>query len=107
MPQNGHAPMPVPSVPVPHQRMANGLRGGFEGARSPPNSKSMSTLSPSIASTSLTVLPPGTSHVPCKFFLQGACQAGNACPFAHDVTVGVCKYFQKVRDALDDAWNLH
>jgi hypothetical protein len=42
--------------------------------------------------------PPNTSHVPCKFFRQGACQAGNACPFSHDIgqaTETVCKYFAK------------
>ncbi|KAF8866312.1 hypothetical protein BDZ45DRAFT_735588 [Acephala macrosclerotiorum] len=45
--------------------------------------------------------PPGrqnTSHVPCKFFRQGACQAGAACPFSHDLastTDNVCKYFAK------------
>jgi hypothetical protein len=41
-----------------------------------------------------------TSHVPCKFFRQGACQAGNACPFSHDLGAAsetVCKYFAKVR----------
>lgn len=40
-----------------------------------------------------------TSHVPCKFFRQGACQAGNACPFSHDLGSAaetVCKYFAKV-----------
>lgn len=40
-----------------------------------------------------------TSHVPCKFFRQGACQAGNACPFSHDIGASaetVCKYFAKV-----------
>ncbi|KAG5915228.1 hypothetical protein E4U42_000095 [Claviceps africana] len=39
-----------------------------------------------------------TSHVPCKFFRQGACQAGNACPFSHDLGAAsetVCKYFAK------------
>ncbi|KAH8592360.1 hypothetical protein B0O99DRAFT_689837 [Bisporella sp. PMI_857] len=39
-----------------------------------------------------------TSHVPCKFFRQGACQAGQSCPFSHDLnsTVdNVCKYFAK------------
>ena len=39
-----------------------------------------------------------TSHVPCKFFRQGACQAGNSCPFSHDLTNtndNVCKYFAK------------
>ncbi|KAI7927336.1 hypothetical protein ACKVWC_006201 [Pyricularia oryzae] len=42
--------------------------------------------------------PPNTAHVPCKFFRQGACQAGNACPFSHDLsnaTENVCKYFAK------------
>ncbi|KAH7018166.1 uncharacterized protein B0I36DRAFT_253690 [Microdochium trichocladiopsis] len=50
--------------------------GRFEGPRSPPN----------------------TSHVPCKFFRQGACQAGSACPFSHDLgnaAETVCKYFAK------------
>ncbi|KAF2834806.1 hypothetical protein M501DRAFT_909881, partial [Patellaria atrata CBS 101060] len=40
-----------------------------------------------------------TSHVPCKFFRQGACQAGKACPFSHSTEpaseVAPCKYFQK------------
>ncbi|EMG46037.1 LEE1 Zinc finger protein LEE1 [Candida maltosa Xu316] len=41
------------------------------------------------------------SHVPCKFFRQGICQAGNSCPFSHnlDGALGAdklpCKYFQK------------
>ncbi|KAL2151777.1 hypothetical protein VTH82DRAFT_6875 [Thermothelomyces myriococcoides] len=42
--------------------------------------------------------PPNTSHVPCKFYRQGACQAGNACPFSHDLSAAaetVCKYFAK------------
>ncbi|TWU72670.1 hypothetical protein ED733_002869 [Metarhizium rileyi] len=42
--------------------------------------------------------PPNTSHVPCKFFRQGACQAGNACPFSHDLGASaenICKYFAK------------
>ncbi|KAL2262609.1 hypothetical protein VTK26DRAFT_743 [Humicola hyalothermophila] len=42
--------------------------------------------------------PPNTSHVPCKFFRQGACQAGNACPFSHDLNAAsetICKYFAK------------
>lgn len=40
-----------------------------------------------------------TSHVPCKFFRQGACQAGTACPFSHDLgsaAENICKYFAKV-----------
>lgn len=41
------------------------------------------------------------SHVPCKFYRQGVCQAGNSCPFSHnlDGALGAdklpCKYFQK------------
>ncbi|KAK9466505.1 hypothetical protein V1512DRAFT_208720 [Lipomyces arxii] len=39
------------------------------------------------------------SHVPCKFFRQGACQAGNTCPFSHSIDSQLeqapCKYFQK------------
>lgn len=39
------------------------------------------------------------SHVPCKFFVQGNCQAGDSCPFSHDLNSAVseqtCKYFQK------------
>lgn len=41
------------------------------------------------------------SHVPCKFFKQGICQAGKSCPFSHDLdgSTGAdklpCKYFQK------------
>ncbi|KAJ5667952.1 uncharacterized protein N7477_006522 [Penicillium maclennaniae] len=40
-----------------------------------------------------------TKHVPCKFFRQGACQAGPACPFLHSTDSAVdyapCKYFTK------------
>ncbi|KAF2478087.1 uncharacterized protein BDR25DRAFT_7890 [Lindgomyces ingoldianus] len=83
---NGNGPVPVPGGP--HSRMGNGhghgaanLRGlGFEGQRSPPNNKS-------------------TSHVPCKFYRQGACQAGKACPFLHSdeplAERAPCKYFTK------------
>ncbi|SJM86308.1 uncharacterized protein ZBIST_2789 [Zygosaccharomyces bailii] len=40
------------------------------------------------------------SHVPCKFYRQGACQAGQSCPFSHslDALVGdqtPCEYFKK------------
>ncbi|EEB08059.1 zf-CCCH type zinc finger protein [Schizosaccharomyces japonicus yFS275] len=36
-------------------------------------------------------------HVPCKFFRQGACTAGNNCPFSHslDNERSPCKYFLK------------
>jgi len=38
------------------------------------------------------------SHVPCKFFRQSICQAGDKCPFSHDLdndSPAICKYFQK------------
>ncbi|KAF2007913.1 hypothetical protein P154DRAFT_419145 [Amniculicola lignicola CBS 123094] len=81
---NGNGPVPVPAGAG---RVGNGhshgqsMRGmGFEGARSPPNGKS-------------------TSHVPCKFYRQGACQAGKACPFLHSdepfAERAPCKYFTK------------
>ncbi|KAJ9648695.1 hypothetical protein H2199_000608 [Coniosporium tulheliwenetii] len=82
---NGNGPVPVPSGPP--ARMGNGhpqhMRGmaGFDGPRSPPSGGK------------------NTSHVPCKFFRQGACQAGKACPFMHSTEpstdVAPCKYFQK------------
>lgn len=37
--------------------------------------------------------------MPCKFYLQGTCQAGRTCPFSHDVESTTrpapCKYFAK------------
>ncbi|KAI9820894.1 MAG: hypothetical protein M1832_003527 [Thelocarpon impressellum] len=79
--RNGHA-VPVPAGP-PH-RTGNGqpraMPPAFDGPRSPPGGKN-------------------TSHVPCKFFRQGACQAGKACPFSHAVDATSvqtpCKYFAK------------
>ncbi|EPE34362.1 CCCH zinc finger [Glarea lozoyensis ATCC 20868] len=76
------------SLNIPPPTAANGNSGGpppvggmgrFDGPRSPPGRQN-------------------TSHVPCKFFRQGACQAGSACPFSHDLastTENVCKYFAK------------
>ncbi|KAK5993072.1 Protein cps3 [Cladobotryum mycophilum] len=50
------------------------------------------------SSHSMPRSPPNTSHVPCKFYRQGTCQAGNACPFSHDLGAAaenICKYFAK------------
>lgn len=89
---NGNGPMAVPGGRI----NANGGGGGgggngnghganlrdmgFAGPRSPPNNKN-------------------TSHVPCKFYRQGACQAGKACPFLHSdepiTERAPCKYFTK------------
>ncbi|KAJ5594531.1 uncharacterized protein N7459_000739 [Penicillium hispanicum] len=75
----GRAPLPVPSgLQNGHSRNPSGL----DMARSPPNPTSKNT-----------------KHVPCKFFRQGACQAGPACPFLHSTDAAVdyapCKYFTK------------
>ncbi|EEH07828.1 conserved hypothetical protein [Histoplasma capsulatum G186AR] len=81
-----HAPLPAPSGSTAHMqnghvRNMSGLPP-FDMARSPPNPTSKNT-----------------KHVPCKFFRQGACQAGPACPFLHstDSTIdsAPCKYFTK------------
>ncbi|KAF2227775.1 hypothetical protein BDZ85DRAFT_271300 [Elsinoe ampelina] len=73
---NGHMPMVIPG-------QARGMQtygSGFSGARSPPKQKS-------------------TSHVPCKFFPIGQCQAGAACQFSHDLDPtrqnAPCKYFAR------------
>lgn len=84
MPTNGGITVPSGPNPVPQQQQPPGLTGvpvpPFEGSRSPPNSKNL-------------------SHVPCKFFRQGTCQAGKACPFSHSADPASdqapCKYFQK------------
>ncbi|KAL4959967.1 putative spindle poison sensitivity protein Scp3 [Aspergillus stella-maris] len=77
----GRAPLPVPSGPQHPQNGHSRNPSGFDmAARSPPNQSN-------------------TKHVPCKFFRQGACQAGPACPFLHstDATIeyAPCKYFTK------------
>ncbi|KAJ5930735.1 Zinc finger CCCH-type [Penicillium verhagenii] len=75
----GRAPLQVPSgLQNGHSRNPSSL----DMARSPPNPSNKNT-----------------KHVPCKFFRQGACQAGPACPFLHstDSTIDYapCKYFSK------------
>lgn len=60
-----------------------------------------------MTSPTVTNTTPGTSstknlsHVPCKFYKQGICQAGSSCPFSHNLLGSLaadklpCKYFQK------------
>lgn len=102
---NGNGPVPVPGGS--HGRAGNGhshgaqmREMGFGGPRSPPNNKSKPQKFPSDL-LRLTTL--GTSHVPCKFYRQGQCQAGKACPFLHSdeplAERAPCKYFTKVRIA--------
>ncbi|KAI1773809.1 hypothetical protein F4818DRAFT_449107 [Hypoxylon cercidicola] len=64
----------------------------------PTQTNAMSPIVPSHGRFDGPRSPPNTSHVPCKFFRQGACQAGSACPFSHDLGTAaetVCKYFAK------------
>ena len=93
----------------------------FEGPRSPPStcnpdlllSPAYTTIRRALGPSRgtrrhsrhqiLTVAVTDTSHVPCKFFRQGTCQAGKACPFSHDLgsaSETICKYFAKVRSAV-------
>ncbi|KAB2571513.1 putative spindle poison sensitivity protein scp3 protein [Lasiodiplodia theobromae] len=94
-------------VPIQH-RMGNGHQGhvrgmsGFDGPRSPPNSKSERLRHKKHSQKTTTADPTelkGTAHVPCKFYRQGVCQAGKACPFLHTNDLATetapCKYFQK------------
>ncbi|KIX00709.1 uncharacterized protein Z518_09774 [Rhinocladiella mackenziei CBS 650.93] len=91
-PRNGFGSSGEKAVPVPGSTLVgnevdrkSSLGSGqplFDMARSPPNASSKNT-----------------KHVPCKFFRQGACQAGNACPFSHSLDPmsqqAPCKYFMK------------
>ncbi|KAL9000819.1 MAG: hypothetical protein Q9169_000573 [Polycauliona sp. 2 TL-2023] len=75
------APHALTSNGEPSRRSTMSMNGlPFHSARSPPNAKN-------------------TSHVPCKFFRLGQCQAGKACPFSHSTEVSSvdtpCKYFAK------------
>lgn len=108
---NTKSSMPVPKAPLaptangdtPHRNpipMAGGMP--FNAARSPPNAKSKHSelFQRRVAAYST----PDTSHVPCKFFRLGQCQAGKACPFSHSTDVSSvdtpCKYFAKVSNPL-------
>ncbi|KAF2720115.1 hypothetical protein K431DRAFT_227279, partial [Polychaeton citri CBS 116435] len=72
-------PMPVPSGAYPGDEGGT-MRAPGHMPRSPPKNKN-------------------TAHVPCKFFMQGQCQAGRTCPFSHDPESAMrptpCKYFAK------------
>lgn len=66
----------------------------------PPNTGPPGTV-PVNGTNSSSTSNKNLSHVPCKFYRQGICQAGNLCPFSHnlDGTLAAdklpCKYFQK------------
>ncbi|KAK5625603.1 hypothetical protein RRF57_001318 [Xylaria bambusicola] len=98
IPSPGGAP-PTAAAPAPGP-----AHGRFDGPRSPPSTSQHPALescpTPSMWSDTnhRWASIADTSHVPCKFFRQGACQAGSACPFSHDLGAAsetVCKYFAK------------
>lgn len=66
----------------------------------PPNTGPAGTVE-TTGTGNLSTANKNLSHVPCKFFKQGICQAGKSCPFSHDLdgSTGAdklpCKYFQK------------
>jgi hypothetical protein len=101
---NSNSGMTVPSGQL--RQMNNGHPrnmssiGPFDGPRSPPSNKSKKLDIVYRGTFTDETLWSDTSHVPCKFFRQGTCQAGKACPFSHatDNTTDLtpCKYFAKV-----------
>lgn len=94
--------MPVGQRPPPHQ-MTPGDMSMLDAARSPPKQKNESDIAagPGGGKKGRGGLSKraDTSHVPCKFYLQGQCQAGRMCPFSHDLESTTrpapCKYFAK------------
>jgi hypothetical protein len=107
----GRAPLPVASgAPQNPQNGHSRNPSALDVARSPPNQNNKSKSLTSIHSYPLlqcleyelifAIVHADTKHVPCKFFRQGACQAGPACPFLHSTDAGIdyapCKYFAKV-----------
>ncbi|KAF7934103.1 uncharacterized protein EAE97_008463 [Botrytis byssoidea] len=97
----------APQPPQP-QHMRNGSSSNTQyprhmstGSLNIPNGQSGPINGGSARADGVARSPPtrqNTGHVPCKFFRQGTCQAGQACPFSHDLastTDNVCKYFSK------------
>lgn len=70
-------------------------------AQLPPNTGAAGTVPITGGNGGSTSSNKNLSHVPCKFYRQGICQAGSTCPFSHnfDGTLAAdklpCKYFQK------------
>lgn len=89
------------SMSQPRSRPGHPLDLGSLLDQLPPNTGPAGTVSivGSLGSGSNT--NKNLSHVPCKFFRQGNCQAGNSCPFSHNLDGSLaadklpCKYFQK------------
>ena len=96
VPKGPHAQAANGEAPSRPTMAMNGMP--FNTARSPPNAKSTVLFPYMLSSHPDPVID--TSHVPCKFFRLGQCQAGKACPFSHSTDLSSvdtpCKYFAKV-----------
>ncbi|KAK5110498.1 hypothetical protein LTR85_001011 [Meristemomyces frigidus] len=103
--RNGAGPVPVATPQRPFQPVPGEMQAGFAAPmgmpRSPPKNKSEHTHTggDKRGRNSWLRYNADTQHVPCKFFLQGQCQAGRMCPFSHDLESTTrpapCKYFAK------------
>lgn len=100
--RNGAMPIAASQRPLPQGMSGTGEVAGFAPVgmpRSPPKNKSESTNAGDGRGHSWLRYHADTQHVPCKFFLQGQCQAGRMCPFSHDLESTTrpapCKYFAK------------
>ena len=99
---NGAMPMPVGQRPPPYQMTPSDM-GTLGAARSPPKNKIEPETNAGAGGGKKgrggLSKRADTSHVPCKFYLQGQCQAGRMCPFSHDLESTTrpapCKYFAK------------
>ncbi|KAK0283772.1 hypothetical protein LTR35_006231 [Friedmanniomyces endolithicus] len=101
--RNGAMPMPVAPPQRPYSGMPSetgALAGMGMQQRSPTRNQSELVVegTSNLGSRRLR-RSADTQHVPCKFYLQGACQAGRMCPFSHDLECTTrpapCKYFAK------------
>ncbi|OQO01194.1 hypothetical protein B0A48_13437 [Cryoendolithus antarcticus] len=96
-------PMPMGNGHIPPPYNGNGLDSMNMAARSPPRHNGDFDLPHTNGARrgrgSGLSKRADTSHVPCKFYLQGQCQAGRMCPFSHDLESITrpmpCKYFAK------------
>ncbi|CCF55553.1 hypothetical protein KAFR_0A01140 [Kazachstania africana CBS 2517] len=68
-----------------------------------------------VTKESLSNIKKHYSHVPCKFYKQGNCQAGTSCPFSHSIDnhqafrrpckyykLGICKFGEECVNSHDE-----
>lgn len=90
---------------APNPKLGRSYRASLHDPQSlqdelPPNTGPAGTVETN-SPGSLSTANKNLSHVPCKFYKQGICQAGKSCPFSHDFDGSTsadklpCKYFQK------------